>query len=225
MSHLHVPDGILPAWLWGSGLLVALVLLTWTSRPPAPQRLAYRGALGGLMLGAMAVPLGPVEYHLTLAGPLGVLLGPTGALQVAFIVSAILALMGHGGVTAIGLNTLILGIAAAIAHPTYRWLASALKPPAAIAAATAAGQLVAGGMWFVLVTTALRRPPAGAHGHPHSAGMEWFAALAVPLWLIGLLVEAVVAFGIARFLVRVHPALLPPPFGGPHTAAPAGEPA
>ena len=27
MSHLHIPDGLLPVWVWGSGLLIALLFL------------------------------------------------------------------------------------------------------------------------------------------------------------------------------------------------------
>jgi len=41
-------------WLWASGLLLALALLARGSRRArdrSPQRIAYQGALGGLMLG------------------------------------------------------------------------------------------------------------------------------------------------------------------------------
>jgi hypothetical protein len=41
--------------------------------------------------------------------------------------------------------------------------------------------------------------------------LEVLAGLALPLWLLGIAVESVVAFGIGRFLERVHPALLPRP--------------
>src|SRR5881296_2197690 len=100
MAHLHIPDGVLPVWLWGPGWAVAvlaLVLMWRSQRDRSPRRVAYEGALGALMLAAMAmeVPLGPVEYHLTLAGPIGVLLGPSGAFQAAFIASALLAFIGH----------------------------------------------------------------------------------------------------------------------------------
>ncbi len=27
MTHIHVPDGVLPVWLWGSGWVVAVALL------------------------------------------------------------------------------------------------------------------------------------------------------------------------------------------------------
>ena len=40
----------------------------------------------------------------------------------------------------------------------------------------------------------------------------------IALWLISLVVESVVAYGVARFLSRVHPALLPT---GPLSSEPA----
>ena len=206
MSHLHIPDGLLPFWLWGSGLLVALVLLVLSGRAANPQRVAYQGALGGLMLAANALPIGPLEYHLSLAGPIGILLGPLGAFQAAFAVSAILALLGHGGVTVVGLNTLVLGAGAAVARPVYGVLARVMRVPWAMAWSTAAGQAVAGGLWLAVVLAAAR--PWGAPPQAPSH-LERLVAFAFPLWLLGLAVESIVAWGIGRFLERVHPALLP----------------
>ena len=108
MSHLHIPDGVLPPWLWASGVLLALLLLALSARAggaPRGAEIAFRGALGGIVLLAMAIeiPLGPIEYHLSLVGPAGVLLGPAGAFQVMFVVCAILAFARargiHGGGT------------------------------------------------------------------------------------------------------------------------------
>jgi len=209
MSHLHVPDGVLPPWLWLSGLGLALVLLAWATRLASPREVAYRGALGGVMLAAMAVPFGPIEYHLTLAGPLGVLLGPGGAFQVAFIASAILALMGHGGLTVIGLNALVLGACSAVAAGVYRLLIRSLPAPGAMAFATGAGQAVAGGLWLLVIAVALRYGSPGVVPHAHAAGrVSLIAGIATPLWILAVLAESLVAFGIGRFLVRVHPALL-----------------
>ena len=208
MSHLHLPDGVVPLWLWASAWPVALGLLALANRRVAPQRVAYQGALGALMLAAMAVPLGPLEFHLTLAGPVGVLLGAAGALPVVFVVSAILAFLGHGGLTVIGLNTLVLAAAAGAASLTFRAL-SALRPPWAIALATVASQLVAGVLWAGVALAVLHvhpLAPAGGHGEPR---LELFTGLALALWIFGTLVESVVAFGIGRFLANVHPALLP----------------
>ena len=49
MSHLHVPDGLLPVPLWAGGLLVAFLILlraSHVSRGQSPQRIAYQSALG-----------------------------------------------------------------------------------------------------------------------------------------------------------------------------------
>ena len=211
MSHLHIPDGVLPVWLWASGLVASLLLLVRASvmaRGRSPQRIAYQGALGGLMLAAMAVPLGPMEYHLTLAGPVGVLLGGAGAFQVTFIVSAILALMGHGGLTVVGLNALVLGSGAAVANRAYGILAIRLRPAPALAIGTAAGQMVAGALWLVVVLIAMRLEP-GAVFHGRLDGrLGVFVAVVAPLWLLGVVVESLVAFGLGRFLARVGPGLL-----------------
>lgn len=52
------------------------------------------------------------------------------------------------------------------------------------------------------------------------------AVLAAPLWLLGLVVEALVAYGLARFLARVQPGLLPRSADAAvETGAPAGRPA
>ena len=213
MSHLHIPDGLLPVWLWAPGLALALLLLVRASslaRGGSPQRIAYQGALGGLMLAAMAIPLGPLEYHLTLAGPVGVLLGGAGAFQVAFVVSAILALMGHGGLTVVGLNALVLGSGAAVANRAYAVLAGRLKPAPALALGTAAGQLVSGTLWLVVVWLGMRlRPGVTLIAGQPDARLGLFAVVALPLWLLGLVVESLVAFGLGRFLARVGPGLLP----------------
>src|SRR5258708_3271670 len=108
MSHLHIPDGVLPPLLWGPGLALALALLLLAARATrgdAARSIAYQGSLGGLMLAVMCipVPLVALEYCLTLAGPVGVLLGPAAGFQVVFVVCVILALLGQGGLTVVGL--------------------------------------------------------------------------------------------------------------------------
>ena len=230
MSHLHIPDGLLPVWLWAGGLGLSLLLLARASRiarDQSPQRIAYQGALGGLMLAAMTIPLGPLEFHLTLAGPVGVLLGGAGAFQVAFVVSAILALMGHGGLSVVGLNALILGAGAAVACRAYRLVSRWLAPAPSLALGTLAGQAVSGASWFAVVWLGMRLGvgsllPGAAPGARHGA----IAALVLPLWIAAFVVEALVAYGLGRFLARVQPGLLPHAVAAPEAAGTAaGRPA
>ena len=210
--HLHIPDGVLPAWLWLPGLAVALALLVWASRGAGEARrrqVAYQGSLGALALAAMAVeiPLGPLEYHLTLVGTLGVLLGPSASFQTVFTVNAILALIGHGGLTTVGLNALVLGAGAAVARPAYIALARRLAPAPALALTTAWAQALSGALWLALVGFALRLPGSFASADPARVGI--IAGLAFPMWLVGITAESAVAYGIGSFVGRVRPDLLP----------------
>jgi ABC-type Co2+ transport system permease subunit len=214
--HLHIPDGVLPPLVWAPALVVALALFLWSGRTRAGTRalLAYQGALGALTLAAMAIeiPLGPLEYHLTLIGPLGVLLGPARAFQVLLIVNGLLALFGHGGFTVVGLNGLVLGAGAALARPAYRALARRLAPPASLALATTLAQAASGMLWLGVVSYALRAGGPGAAAPGSRLGLV--AGLVFPMWLVGIVVETVVAFGVGRFLARVRPDLLPAPRAG-----------
>jgi cobalt/nickel transport system permease protein len=208
MSHLHIPDGVLPVAIWAPGLVVALLLLVLSARflRGAPRRrIAYQGALGALVLAAMAVevPLGPLEYHLTLVGPVGVLLGPAAIFQVVFVASAILALVGHGGLTVVGLNALVLGAGGALARPFYLLLARRFPAGGAMAGATALAQAISGALWLVVVGLGLRMGTASA------ARLGLVAGVALPMWVVGIVIESVVAYGIGRFLARVRPDLLP----------------
>ena len=216
MAHLHVPDGVLPVWLWSSAWGLAVLLLVLTARSGQarhPRHAAYRGALGAVVLAAMAVeiPLGPLEFHVTLLGPLGVLLGPAAAFQVTFVASAMLAFLGHGGFTVIGLNSLVLGAGAALARPVYRALLRGRTPAAALSLGAAAAQTLAGLLWLAVMAAALH---ARAWADPHGAGAArfgWVAAIALPVWVLGIAIEAAIAGGVARFLDRVRPDLLPAP--------------
>lgn len=215
MSHLHIPDGILPLWLWAPGLALALVALGLSARAlrEAPRgRIATQAALGALVLAAMAIelPLGPMDYHLSLVGPIGVLLGAAAGFEVVFVASTILAFVGHGGFTVIGLNALVLGAGAALARPLYLALSARLASAPAMALATACAQAISGALWLVVVAVALKLQPA--HGAwPVSGRVALLGGIALPLFALGVAVESGVAFGVARFLARVRPDLLPGP--------------
>ena len=43
MTHIHLPDGVLPAWLWVSGWAVALVLVFAAGHPPVGPDMAPDG--------------------------------------------------------------------------------------------------------------------------------------------------------------------------------------
>ena len=230
MSHLHIPDGVLPPLVWIAGALLAALVLLLSSRHVrgyGPREIAFQSALGGIMLAVMAIPV-PItafDYCMTLAGPVGVLLGAAGAFQASFVVTVILALMGQGGFTVIGLNTLVLGAGAAIARPLYVTLVRRMSPAAAMAAATAVSQLFSSALWVGVLALSVRLSPASGGEHEVAHALTWLrggAVLAVLLPMLGgaVAIESMLGFGLARFLDRVRPDLLPGRVGVP---AAAGE--
>jgi len=221
MSHLHIPDGILPPVLWLSGLILTAILLFWSARATqgaGPRQIAFQSALGGIMLAVMAIPV-PVaafDYCMTLAGPVGVLLGAGPAFQVSFVVTLILALLGQGGFTVIGLNTLVLGLGAALARPLYLGAVGRLGPARAMAVATAVSQGFSTLCWSALLLLSVRLTPdaAGNREVEHTLIEVWHragAAVVIPLLLAAVALEALLGYGLARFLARVRPDLLPVP--------------
>lgn len=229
MSHLHIPDGVLPLHLWLPGILLAVILLlvaVGLSRTQARSRVAYQGAIGALMLAAMAIelPLGPIDYHLSLVGPVGALLGAAAGFQVVFVVSAMLALIGHGGLTVVGLNALVLGAGVAVARPLATLFARRFGTPVALTVATALAQALSGGLWLAIIALEMRDAPRGAMLGAGGGRVVLLAGLALPLWLIGILLESLVAYGLGRFVARVRPDLLPGAVA-PAGARVAGEPA
>ncbi len=112
MSHIHIPDGVLPLWLiavgWiATGALVALAVRR-ASGPDVRRRIPLVGAMAALMLVGMSSEIIPIAYHINLTVLAGIMLGPWLSIISALIVNVMLALVGHGGVTVIGLNSLVI---------------------------------------------------------------------------------------------------------------------
>ena len=114
MSHIHLPDGVLPVWLWASGyiaaILVGIILFRFIKEENLARRLPLLGMMAAIMVLGASVELIPIAYHVNLTVISGILLGPALIFLATFVVNTILALFGHGGITVIGLNTLILSI-------------------------------------------------------------------------------------------------------------------
>jgi len=131
MSHIHLPDGVLPIWLWVSGwmvsVLVWIILLRMTEKKDVSRRLPLLGMMAAAMVLGASVEILPIAYHVNLAVISGILLGPALIFMATFIVNVILALFGHGGITVIGLNTLILSMEGVLGYFLFRLFWKVLK--------------------------------------------------------------------------------------------------
>ena len=181
MSHIHLPDGVLPAWLWVGGYLATGILITafwWSKRfEVEPRRFAMLGIFAALMILVMSIEIPVFPYHVNLSIVAAIILGPRLAVLTAFIVNLMLALAGHGGVTVVGLNSLALSAEMLAGYGLFHLLSRlrlSIKPAAflavvlglSIGTATSYGLLAAGAPWISRSISAAEGP----HRHEAAAG-------------------------------------------------------
>jgi cobalt/nickel transport system permease protein len=143
MSHIHLPDGILPAWLWISGYAVTalLVAILWRggTATAQPREFAGLGIFAAIMILAMLIEIPPFGFHFNLSVITGIILAPRRSVIAAFIVNLMLALAGHGGITVAGLNTLVLMVEMTAGYYAFGFLRSRMHIYGAGFAATVVG--------------------------------------------------------------------------------------
>ena len=235
MSHIHFPDGVLPVWLWVSGYIVAILFVTILFRLIKREALTRRLPLLGMMAAAMVlgatVEIVPIAYHVNLTVISGVLLGPSLIFLATFVVNVILALFGHGGITVIGLNTLILSIEGVLGYYLFRlfWrILKRLTPTTFLATFIA---LLFSTLAMIGVVSLgmshyeelIHREGKGIfefhfskEKEEHHSGeaveekvnLRRFIAIVLPLGFIGWLLEGVITTLIVRYIHRMRPDLL-----------------
>ena len=142
MTHIMVPDGVFPLWLWGLGwggtaVLVVLIGLR-AGREDMVRKVPLIGVMAALMTVAMSFALVPIAYepHLTVLA--GILLGPVYGFIAGLIFIILRWLMGDGAVTLIGINALLMGAEITVGYLLFRGLLRTLSERAALAAGVSA---------------------------------------------------------------------------------------
>jgi len=214
---MHVSDGVLPPAVWLGGMAAAALSVGLSLRRFEERAVPRLAVLTSLFFVAslIHVPLGLTSVHLMLNGLLGIVLGALSlpAVLVALFFQAVF--LGHGGLTTLGVNTMVLGSGALAARYVFTAARGSGRGPrrAAVSAfaATLAAVLVSGATFFAVM----------------ALGGESLARVAAVTLLphaIVAVADGVVAASAVSFLVRVKPELLP---GGSRPApdVPARSPA
>lgn len=215
MSHLHISDGVLPWWLCVGGYVatLAIVLLALFRLKNQRRLLPAVAVMAAVALVAMNIPLG-LPVHINLAALAGIILGPLHGFLAMFIVNLLTTLVGHGGVTVLGINSLLVGSEALVAGLLFKALGGAkrLLPNAALAVLVA-----------LLVSTLLVVATAGVAGgeleamvahehdqdvsepaHEHESGfLKTFTALIAPLVAVWLAAELAVSLLVVGYVNKV----------------------
>jgi len=234
MSHIHLPDGVLPIWLWVSGFVVAIlvgaILLRFIKKEDLTRRLPLLGMMAAAMVLGASVEIVPIAYHVNLTVISGILLGPSLIFLATFVVNMILALFGHGGITVIGLNTLVLSIEGILGFSLFRlfWrLLKRLTP--AVFFATFLALLVSTFAMIGVVSLGtshyeelihqegkglfefhFSKEKEDHHGDvaEKKVNLNRFIAILLSLGFIGWMMEGVITTLIVRYIHRLRPDLL-----------------
>ncbi len=120
---VHLADGFLTwPWLLGGFLLAAgLVALAFPLRDEDIPRTALLTAVF-FVASLLHVKVGPTSVHLLLNGMVGVLLGRRAGLAIVLGLLLQAALLGHGGFTTLGVNTVVLTVPALVAGGLFALL-------------------------------------------------------------------------------------------------------
>lgn len=235
MSHIHLPDGVLPVWLWVSGFIVMVLVGAVFFRSIRGEKVSKRLPLLGMMAAAMvlgaSVEIVPIAYHVNLTVISGILLGPSLTFLATLVVNVILALFGHGGITVIGLNTLILSVEGILGYYLFQLFRRFLKKlTPAVFLSTFLALMVATFLMIGIVSLGTSHyaeliHPGDRQGMfefelskgkdlPHERAeeeevhLDRFMAIVLPLGFIGWILEGVITTLIARYLHRIRPDLL-----------------
>jgi cobalt/nickel transport system permease protein len=163
----------------------------------------------------MNLEIVPIAYHINLSIVAGILLGPALGFVAAFITNFMLALIGHGGITVLGLNTLLLGGEAVLGHTFFVLLGKRLPLFWRAALATVITLLFTTGLLIGIVAISNTDPGSFVEMHDHDEGRQEgpvsvgrFAAMAFGLGALGWIIESTITGAVVRFIAQVKPDLL-----------------
>lgn len=214
---MHVPDGLVPAPICFGGYALT-GLTTWyclrrIDRHPDPARDIARASLltaAFFAASSLRLPLPPASVHFVLNGLLGCLLGIFAfpAVLVGLMLQALL--FGHGGMTTLGVNAILMGWPALLAGMLFqqrrwlrRWLGDRVATVAAAGLAGTASIALSAAFFFAI---ALGTITPDLNGQAERAALLGLAIAHIPLALL----EGAFTAAIVGFLQRVAPDLLEP---------------
>lgn len=196
---MHLSDGILPPPLLAGGFVLAGALGWWGARSLRDEELPRIAVFTGVFFCASLLhfKVPPTSVHLIFAGLLGVVLGRRALLAIPVGLGLQGALLGHGGLTTLGVNATMFGMAAGVASSLFGRLSLRGRlPPFACGALAAGASVLCSGVLLTLVLAFL------------GEGFRVVAQYALLAHLPVLAIEAVVTGFTVEFLRQVQPDLL-----------------
>jgi len=210
---MHIPDGILPLPVTGAGY-AATAATTWYSirrikqKEDPRQDIPKASLLTAAFFAAswIRIPIPPTSVHLVLNGLLGALLGYYAfpAILIGLFFQAVM--FGHGGLTTLGVNAMIMGLPAIIAHHIFRlrkWGSGESRRKTGVFGFLA-GVVAMGVSVAMFVGILLTNLPAELNVVSEKAAIFALAIAHIPV----IFIEGTITALVTTFLRRVRPGIL-----------------
>jgi cobalt/nickel transport system permease protein len=208
---MHISDGVLPISITAGGYVASAALASFSASRTRSEVLPKVAVVTSAFFVAslIHVPFGPTSVHLILPGLVGAMLGPSAFLSIGLGLLLQSLLFQFGGITALGANTLMMGLPAMLCG----WFFQTFKGDTRTRQMTIGGLSGALGTALAAVILALLLA---------AGGEDFFgvAKIAIVAHVPVILIEGVLTAFTVGFLGRVKPELLQPAFvktsGPPH---------
>lgn len=210
---MHISDGIVPAQVCVAGYGLT-GLLTWyslreVSKKGEPSAQVPKAALltaAFFVASSIAIPVPPSSVHLLLNGLLGVVLGYLAfpAILIGLLFQALI--VGHGGLTTLGLNAVMMGLPALLAHHIFqlRFITGQQKPFKTGLVAFVGGSVALVLTAFIFTGLIITTIPAEFSAQTEQIAVTTLAIAHVPIALL----EGAFTAMLVLFLQRVKPELI-----------------
>jgi cobalt/nickel transport system permease protein len=240
MSHIHIPDGVIPIWLvlagWVATAIILYFCITRVRNVQLGRKIPLIGIVSALMILGMTLDIIPIAYHINMSVIAGIVLGPALGFIAVFIVDLIIAMFGHGGITVVGLNTIIVGTEAVLGFCFFRVFLAALgtsRLSAGFSAAMAAvfSLIISTCLMIGIVYVSQINPEKVLHAHNENSirkvlplepeienekheiqnkkiDIRTFAKAVFFLGVFGWILEAGITGFVIRYVSRVRPDLV-----------------
>ena len=197
---MHISEGVLSASVLASGMALTAVGTTVGLKKLDYDRIPQVAILSAAFFVAslVHVPIGPSNVHLILNGLMGVFLGWVAfpAILVGLILQALL--FHYGGLTSLGVNTMIMALPAVICFYAFRYGIRSKKTVVSMSSSFLCGLV---GILLSGLLLALSLVFAGEH-------FIGVAKLVVVAHLPIMVIEGLVTAFAVKFLKRVKPEML-----------------
>lgn len=212
---MHIPDGILPAQVCAAGYAIATPVAWYSlrkiNRQPDPTAGIPKAALltaTFFVASSIHIPIPPASVHLVLNGLLGAILGYYAfpAILIGLFFQAVI--IGHGGLTTLGVNAVMMGVPALLAYhvfrlryPLSRYVNTRFANGFCAFWAGALGLAIAALIFFALIVTNI---PSNLDAATERSAIYGLSLAHIPLAII----EGAFTTMLVLFLQRVKPELL-----------------